>query len=114
LQFLFFDFGACRFQRGLRFARGFGVLGAFLLGHLEKHARLFEALAQALMAGELTLDLVLFLEDRLRDLLVVPELGFAGLFEELLLSGGQLGEVKDASRAFPRGIRNRSIVREVR
>jgi len=77
---------------------------------LEKHARLLEAIAQALEAIDLALELVLFLQDVLRVLGAIPEFLFAGKVEEFFLAGSQFGEVKDASRAFPRGLRNRSVV----
>jgi hypothetical protein len=104
------EFGARRGQCGLGFARGLGIVGAFLLGHLEKHARLLEAIAQALEAVDLAFKLVLFPEDALRVLGAIPEFLFAGEFEQFFLAGGQFGEVKDASRASLRGIRNRSVV----
>ena len=90
--------------------RGLGIVGAFLFGHLKKHARLFEAIAQALKAVDLALELILFLQDALRIFRAIPKFLFAGKFEEFFLAGSQFREVKDASRACPRGIRNRSVV----
>jgi len=110
LQLVLLQFGARRGQRSLGLARGLGIVGAFLFGHLEKHPRLLEAFAQALEALDLALELILFAENALRTLGAVPEFRLAGLFEKLVLAGDQFGEVKDASRAYRRGIRNRSVV----
>jgi hypothetical protein len=104
------QFGARRSEGGLSLARRFGIVGAFFLGHLEKDARLFEAIAQALESLDLAFKLILFLQDALCVVRAIPKFLFAGKFEEFFLAGGQFGEVKDASRACPRGIRNRSVV----
>jgi hypothetical protein len=77
---------------------------------VEEHARLLEAIAQAFESLDLAFELVLLFQDALRVLGAIPEFLFAGQFEEFFLAGNQFGEVKDASRAFPRGIRNRSVV----
>jgi hypothetical protein len=50
-------------------------------------------------------DLILFLEDALRLLGAIPEILAAGLFEKLVLAGGQRGDVKDASRVCRRAVR---------
>jgi hypothetical protein len=42
-------------------------------------------------------------------LAAIPEFLLAGKFEEFVLADGQFREVKDASRAYRRGIRNRSV-----
>jgi hypothetical protein len=76
---------------------------------LKKHARLLEAFAQALESLDLALELILFAQNALRVLGAIPEFLLAGLFEEFFLAGDQFGEVKDASRACRRGIRNRSV-----
>jgi len=94
----------------LALARRLRVL-AFLFRHREEQARLFEPALQALEAGEPLPDFVLFLERRLRDFGLVPEVGFGGLFEKFVLACGQAGEVKDASRVCLRGLRGRSVVR---
>jgi len=107
---MLFEFGARRGQRGYGLARGLGIVGAFFLGHLEKHARLLEAITQALEAVDLAFELVLFFQDALRILRAIPKFLFAGELQEFFLAGGQFREVKDASRAFPRGLRNRSVV----
>jgi len=104
------EFGARRGERGFGLARGFGIVVAFFLGHLEKHARLLEAIAQALKSLDLAFELVLFLENTLCVLRAIPKFLFAGKFEEFFLAGNQFREVKDASRASPRGIRNRPVV----
>jgi hypothetical protein len=110
LQLMLFEFGARGGQRSFGLAGRVGILGAFFLGHLEKHARLLEAIAQALESLDLAFKLVLFLQDALRVLGAIPKFLFTGKFEEFFLAGGQFREVKDASRACPRGIRNRSVV----
>ena len=107
---MLFQLGARRGERSFGFARGVGVVGAFFFGHLEKHARLLEAIAQALKSLDLAFELVLFSQHALGVLGAIPEFLFAGEFEEFFLSGGQFREVKDASRACPRGIRNRPVV----
>jgi hypothetical protein len=109
LQLMLFEFGARGDQCGFSFARGLGIVGAFLLGHLKEHARLFKAVTQALEALDLALELVLFLQNVLGVLRAIPKFLFAGKFEEFFLAGSQFREVKDASRACPRGIRNRSV-----
>jgi hypothetical protein len=77
---------------------------------LKKHARLLEAFAQTLESLDLAFELILFAQNVLRVLRTIPEFLLAGLFEQFFLAGGQFGEVKDASRACRRGIRNRSVV----
>jgi hypothetical protein len=52
-------------------------------------------------------NLLLLLERGLRGFLPIPEIGLCGLFDELILADGQCGDVKDASRAFRRGLRTR-------
>ena len=84
------QFGPRRRERGLGLARGLGIVGAFFLGHLEKHARLLEAFAQALVSFELALELVLFSQDALGGLGPIPEFLLAGLFEEFFLAGGRV------------------------
>jgi hypothetical protein len=59
---------------------------------------------------DLAFKLVLFFQDALSVLRAIPKFLFAGKFEEFFLTGGQFREVKDASRACLRGIRNRSVV----
>ena len=66
LQLMLFEFGARRGERSFGLAGRVGILGAFFLGHLEKHARLLEAIAQALESLDLAFKLVLFLQDALR------------------------------------------------
>jgi hypothetical protein len=107
---MLFELGARGGERGFGFAGGLGIVGAFLLGHLKKQSRLVEAFAQALEALDLALELILFLQNGLRGFGTVPKFLFAGLFEEFFLAGRQFREVKDASRASLRGIRNRSVV----
>jgi hypothetical protein len=97
-------------KRGFGLARGLGIVGAFFLGHLKKQAGFLEAIAQALEAIDLALEEVLFFQDVLGVFRAIPKFLFAGKFEKFFLAGGQFREVKDASRAFPRGIRNRSVV----
>jgi hypothetical protein len=72
------QFGARRGQSSLGLARGLGIIGAFFLGHLEKHARLLEAIAQALEALDLAFELILFAQYCLGVLGTVPKFLFAG------------------------------------
>jgi hypothetical protein len=109
LQFMLLQLDPRSRERSFGLARGLGIVGALFLGHLKKHARLLEAFAQTLESFQLAFDLILFAQNGLRILRAIPEFLFAGLFEEFFLAGGQLGEVKDASRACRRGIRNRSV-----
>ncbi|MGC2278172.1 MAG: hypothetical protein WA571_19310, partial [Candidatus Binatus sp.] len=87
--------------------RRFRFLAAFFFGHLQEHARLVELVAQHFVARELGANLLLLFQSGLRGFLPVPEVGFGGLFDELVLAGGQCGDVKDASRAFRRDRRTR-------
>ncbi|MGH7934069.1 MAG: hypothetical protein ACREQN_13030, partial [Candidatus Binataceae bacterium] len=114
LQLLAFQFDACGFERTLGFSGGFGFFGAFLFGHAQEQPRFFKTFAQMLIAAELQLDAVLFLEDGLRGVRAFPEVGLGGLFEECFLACGQFGDVKDASRVYRRGLPYRSVVRASR
>ena len=87
LQFLAFDFGARRVERGFGLARGLGVVGALLLGHREKEPRLVEAARSRSKPRELFLDAVLLLEHGLRGLGPIPEVGLAGFFEQFFVAG---------------------------
>src|ERR1700746_1623400 len=99
------ELGPRRVERGLSLARSFGIVATFFLRHLQEHARLVELVAKILVPVELGANLLLLLERGLRGFLAIPESGFCGLFDELILADGQCGDVKDASRAFRRGLR---------
>ena len=88
-------------------SRRFGIVASFLFRHLQKHAGLVELVAKHLVAAELGANLLLLLERGLRGFLAIPEIGFCGLFDELILAEGQCRDVKDASRASLRGLRTR-------
>jgi hypothetical protein len=106
-QFVAIELRPRRVQRRLSLARRFGIVATFFFGHLQKHARLVELVAKHLVAAELGANLLLLLERGLRGFLAIPEIGFCGLFDELILADGQCRDVKDASRASRRGLRTR-------
>ena len=110
LQLMLFEFDARRGEGGFGLTRGLGILGAFFLGHLEKYARLLEAFAQAPKSVDLAFELILFAQNGLGLVAPIPKFLLAGLFEEFFLACDQFREVKDASRAYRRGIRNRKVV----
>jgi hypothetical protein len=58
----------------------------------------------------LTLDAVVFLQDGLSGVRAIPEIMLGGLVEQFFFACGEFGDVKDASRGFRRGLRNRSVV----
>jgi hypothetical protein len=64
------------------------ILGAFFLGHSEKQPPLFERMGELLDSAELRLDPILFFEDGLRRLGLIPEAGLGRLLEQFLLAGG--------------------------
>jgi hypothetical protein len=63
-----------------------------------------------LVPGKLTLGAVEFFQDGLSGVGAIPEIGLAGLVEQFFLACGEFSDVKDASRGFRRGLRNRSVV----
>ena len=73
-----------------------GGLVALLLGHLEEHADVVDAAAQALDAVDLALDVGQLRGDLLGVVLVVPEVGGGRGLVEL----GQLGRHRGTSRTF--------------
>jgi len=70
--------------------------------------------AQALEALKSGPYLFLFAGGRLSGFGFAPEIRLGGLFEQFGLADFELIEVKDASRAYPDGPRDRPVVRAVR
>jgi len=114
LEFALFEFGTRGAKRSLSLPRSFAILGAFVFGDLQEHASLVEPLAEPAVGVELLPYLVLLAKRGLGRVGAVPEIRFGGQFEELFLAGFQGGDVKDASRAYRRTSRSRSVVVEGR
>jgi hypothetical protein len=114
LQFLALDFAACLVKGRLGLARRFRVVAAFLFGHREEQARLIDRRAQSLEASELFVDAVVFLERGLGGIGPIPEAGLAGFYKQFFVADFETSDVKDASRAYRCGFRNRLADRAFR
>ncbi|MGA2409662.1 MAG: hypothetical protein ABSG46_04645, partial [Candidatus Binataceae bacterium] len=77
-----------RFQRRFSLTRRVGIFGAILIRHRQIKVRIVEALAQILEAAELCFDSVLFFQQRLRRLGLIPKAGLGRFFQQFLLAGG--------------------------